>query len=237
MITVYLIGEPYCNWHAFRQFVQDEQLPESVAYTTQETSDAEQIVEMAGRLCYMSYGNGRSTTAAFMQNIIGSQHFSVLEHANWTFIITGISRSCSHELVRHRHLSFSQLSQRYVPQHDLACICPKELEDAGHKEDFDEVMSRVLEFYSEVSEDMFQDTPEMTTAAKKRIRTAARAILPNSIETKIAVTGNARAWREFIAKRNVPAADPEIRELARTIADVLSKNSPLLFGDLTPEDR
>src|SRR3989442_12555439 len=69
---------------------------------------------MAGRVCYMSYGKGRKTSREFIQHIIDVGHGSVLEHGVWSFLITGVSRSFTHELIRHRHFSYSQLSQPYV---------------------------------------------------------------------------------------------------------------------------
>ncbi len=76
---------------------------------------AELVVETAGRLCYLSFGTGRSTASEYIANILASRHGSVLEHAVCGFIFTGISRSLTHELVRHRAgMAYSQLSQRYV---------------------------------------------------------------------------------------------------------------------------
>jgi thymidylate synthase (FAD) len=91
-------------------------------------SDAEIVCEAAGRQCY-NFGKPRpGGTEAYFKHILEVQHGSVCEHVNWTFAITGVSRSLTHELIRHRHLSFSQLSQRYVDESDVAFVVPKDLQ-------------------------------------------------------------------------------------------------------------
>ena len=90
------------------------------------------LVEFAGRACYQSWSkpNPRTATnAGYVRHIIDVGHFSVLEHASVSFYITGISRSCTHELIRHRHFSYSQLSQRFVPEHDSQVVVPPGMED------------------------------------------------------------------------------------------------------------
>jgi len=197
------------------------------------------LVEQCARLCYMSYGKGRPSTSACLANITDQKHFSVMEHANWTFIITGVSRSLTHELVRHRHLSFSQLSQRYVDESLSQFIRPADVPAEGPM--YDEWMASCyasLETYKALVRKLDETIPSWRTATERRkmIRQAARSVLPNCTETKIAVTGNARAWREFFMKRNSPHADPEIRELARTIYGILVGKSPNLFLDTVEEE-
>src|SRR5574341_303930 len=109
-MMVYVLSRPQLDWSSIHRFASDHGLQ----FELDSNSDSEMLVEMCGRVCYMSYGKGRKTNREFCSHIIESGHHSVLEHANWTLLITGISRSCSHELVRHRHFSFSHLSQRYV---------------------------------------------------------------------------------------------------------------------------
>src|SRR5947209_12563769 len=90
------------------------------------------LVEFAGRACYQSWSKPNPRTATntgYIKHIIDVGHFSVLEHASVTFYITGISRSCTHELIRHRHFSYSQLSQRFVPEHDAQVVVPPGMED------------------------------------------------------------------------------------------------------------
>ena len=90
------------------------------------------LLEFAGRACYQSWSKPNPRTASntdYIKHIIDVGHFAVLEHASVSFYITGISRSCTHELIRHRHFSFSQLSQRYVPEDDARVVLPPGLED------------------------------------------------------------------------------------------------------------
>src|SRR5439155_2206866 len=89
----------------------------------------EVLAEMAGRVCYMSYGKGRKTNREFLEHLIDVGHGSVLEHAVWSFVVTGVSRSFTHELIRHRHFSYSQLSQRYVDESDSDFIEPDAIAD------------------------------------------------------------------------------------------------------------
>jgi thymidylate synthase (FAD) len=230
-VKVYLISQPTIDWAQYRKFADDEHLPDDL-YWVNPASNAELLVELAGRLCYMSYGKGRKTNREFLDNIIESGHFSVLEHANFTFFITGVSRSLTHELVRHRHFSFSQLSQRYVDESEADMIYPS----AFSPEDAD-IAARVFDqargayrALVQRMEEKFADEPN-STLRRKLARQAARAVLPNATETKIAVTGNVRTWREFIQKRAIPQADPEIRKLAAMIYDVLLERAPGLFRE------
>ena len=227
-MRLYLIGKPRLEWTEFARFARDEKLPEAQQYMVEPPSDGETIAEIAGRICYMSFDNkAKRTNAQYLSNIIGHQHYSVLEHANFTFIFTGVSRALTHELVRHRHFSFSQLSQRYVDHSKVEAVVPAaiqgelEMELLAHHIKATELYQRIVEAY-----------PAEDLAGKKRIRGAARAVLPECTETKIVVTGNVRTWREFIEKRLSPAADAEIRGLASKVLDVLYKEAPSMFTDL-----
>ena len=105
--------------------------PSDVPWST-DAEGGPALVEFAGRACYQSWSkpNPRTATnAGYLRHIIDVGHFSVLEHASVSFYITGISRSCTHELIRHRHFSYSQLSQRYVPEHDSQVVVPPGMED------------------------------------------------------------------------------------------------------------
>jgi len=239
-MRAYLISEPNLDIREFERFISEENLLAGNSYFVEPLTSAETLVEICGRLCYMSYGKGRKTTKEFIQNIIAAKHFSVLEHANWTFIFTGISRSCSHELVRHRHFSFSQLSQRYVDESEVKMVYPSVIDE-------DELLNEVASYsmaYAKgayvdlvrILEERMVDSNMSTTEKRKFVRQAARCILPNATETKIAVTGNARAWREFIQKRDSAQADPEIRELAQTVLARLLEAAPILFSDLEDEE-
>ncbi len=237
-MKVYMISEPYLRWETFVDFLTDEGLEDQDAKSIALASAGPALAEIGGRVCYMSFGKGRKTNKEYLDNIIKQKHFSIMEHANWTFIITGVSRSFTHELVRHRHLSFSQLSQRYVDESHAEAIIPPALEGDAHllstfNYAFDYAKGNYIGLVAALEQKLGHI--ENDTERRKAARQAARAILPNAIETKIVVTGNARAWREFIEKRNSPHADPEIRRVAQEILSQLKLSAANLFSDLKEE--
>ena len=195
------------------------------------------LVEFAGRACYQSWSkpNPRTATnAGYLRHIIDVGHFSVLEHASVSFYITGISRSCTHELIRHRHFSYSQLSQRYVPESDSQVVLPPGMEDDEELQAiFVEAADASRATYQELLarlEAKFADQPN-ASLRRKQARQAARAVLPNATETRIVVTGNYRAWRHFIAMRASEQADVEIRRLAIVCLRQLIEVAPQAFDD------
>jgi thymidylate synthase (FAD) len=230
-----MISEPFLRWNDFMSFIHDEGLSEMDVPSIAEMDSGEALPEIGGRLCYMSFGKGRKTNKEYLDNIIKQRHFSVLEHSNWSFIITGVSRSFTHELVRHRHLSFSQLSQRYVDESEAEPVTPSAFaDDARLVSVFNHAFGYAQGVYIGLVDDLerkFKDI-ESPTERRKAARQAARAILPNATETKIMVTGNARAWREFVEKRNSPHADPEIQNVARELLRQLHLSAPNLFADM-----
>ncbi len=195
------------------------------------------LVEFAGRACYQSWSkpNPRTATnASYITHIIDVGHFSVLEHASVSVYITGISRSCTHELIRHRHFSYSQLSQRYVPADDAQVVLPPGLEgDPELQELFLAAADASRAAYAELLtrlEAKLTDIPN-PTLRRKQARQAARAVLPNATETRVVVTGNYRAWRHFIAMRASEHADLEIRRLAIACLRQLVEVAPAVFAD------
>lgn len=160
----------------------------------------------------------------------------MLEHGSVTFYITGISRSLTHELIRHRHFSYSQLSQRYVPERDAEIVEPAVIaNDPVLHEKFLAAAQASVDAYTELLaglEEKFADVPS-ATLRRKQARQAARAVLPNATETRIVVTGNYRAWRHFVAMRATEHADVEIRELAVECLRQLQKAAANVFADFT----
>ena len=210
--------------------------PPDVPWHT-DADSGQALVEFAGRACYQSWSkpNPRTATnASYIKHIIDVGHFAVLEHASVSFYITGISRSCSHELVRHRHFSYSQLSQRYVPEDDASVATPPGMEDDP---DLQQIVldaadaSRVayLDLLAKL-EARLADQPN-AVLRRKQARQAARAVLPNDTETRIVVTGNYRAWRHFVAMRASEHADVEIRRLAIACLRELAAIAPAVFAD------
>jgi thymidylate synthase (FAD) len=210
--------------------------PPDVPWST-DADGGEALLEFAGRACYQSWSkpNPRTATnAAYLKHIIDVGHFSVLEHASVSFYITGISRSCTHELIRHRHFSYSQLSQRYVPENEAEVVIPPGLEDDPELQQIllaaaDASRAAYVELLDKL-EAKFADQPN-AVLRRKQARQAARAVLPNDTETRIVVTGNYRAWRHFIAMRASEHADVEIRRLAIACLRELAQVAPAVFAD------
>ena len=214
-------------------------VPSDVPWST-DADGGPALVEFAGRACYQSWSkpNPRTATnAAYLRHIIDVGHFSVLEHASVTFYITGISRSCTHELIRHRHFSYSQLSQRYVPEHDSQVVLPPGMEDDPELAGIfaaaaDASRTTYTELLSRLEAKLGTEPGDRSALLRrKQARQAARAVLPNATETRIVVTGNYRAWRHFIAMRASEHADIEIRRLAIECLRQLIDVTPQVFSD------
>src|SRR6059036_3253281 len=227
---VYLVGRQVVEEGAVRRFLDDHGL----AWTTDTEVGAEALAEMAGRVCYMSYGKGRKTNREFLGHIVDVGHGSVLEHGVWSFLVAGVSRSFTHELIRHRHFSYSQLSQRYVDESDSDFIEPDVIaSDPELHGVWCEAVNATRSAYDRLVtglERRYASEPEKTLR-RKLARQAARSVLPNATETKIFVTGNARALRHFIELRGSEHADVEIRKVAVEMLRILMRDSPALFGD------
>jgi thymidylate synthase (FAD) len=212
--------------------------PGDVPWST-DANGGQALAEFAGRACYQSWRKPNPTTATnagYLAHILEVGHLSVLEHGSVTFYFTGVSRSFTHELIRHRHFSYSQLSQRYVPEREAAMVEPAVIaEDPELHKRFVEATEASVRAYTELLEGLerrFADV-DNATLRRKQARQAARAVLPNATETRIVVTGNYRAWRHFIAMRATEHADIEIRELAVECLRQLQRVAPNVFADFT----
>ena len=194
-----------------------------------DAGDMQQLVEFAGRACYQSWKKPNPATAKnadyIARTLHGQKHWSIAEHATATFYITGVSRALTHELIRHRHLSYSQLSQRFVDESEANIVIPPA---AGGSEklmwEFENAAAGARHSYRELVEALSD-----SGLTRKQAREAARAVLPNMIETRIVVTGNLRAWHEVIARRTAPDADAEFQQVAGLIRDELQKLAPEVF--------
>ena len=235
---VYLLGKQAILDEELHRFLEDE----GMTFSTDTPVPAEVLAEVAGRTCYMSFGKGRKTNLEYLQNIISSKHGSVLEHAVWNVLITGVSRSLTHELVRHRAgFGYSQLSQRYVDESSARYVVPPLFqENDALRKKWAETIDTLRRAYKELAdlsaEFVGEKYPDMSKRDRRKLaRQAARSVLPNACETKIFVTGNSRSWRHFLELRGNPHADTEIRLLAVEIFKVLKKDSPNIFHDLELE--
>ena len=203
--------------------------------------DGAAVCKLAGQLCYLSFGEKRSKNVdaqRYFDNIKAQAHGSVLEHASYSFIIWGIDRACSHELVRHRAgFAYSQLSQRYVSGKTLRFVeRPEYQNDKALHTEFEDWIDRARLQYdmraSRLGDQMRASTASMTpTERRKAVNQAARNCLPNETETALVVTANARAWRHFLEMRGSQHADRPIATVALRVLEVLRQVSPILFGD------
>lgn len=198
---------------------------------------AQELIEFAGRLCYESFdlpNPKTATNSGYIQNIVSLGHESVLEHASVTFYVEGVSRTLSHELIRHRHLSFSELSQRYVDMENANYVLPPAWRDLPQFDGGD-----MVEMPEEIKE-KYRRNVGVTAAidfnnSKKQVREAARAVLPNATETKFVVSGNLRAWRDVLKKRLSVHADAEMQIFATAVHDILLTEFPDVFADIEYE--
>ncbi len=203
-----------------------------------------QIIKVAGQACYMSFGPKRTMNAdvdKYIGNIVGSGHGSVLEHPNFTLMFYGVSRSFTHELVRHRAgMGYSQESQRYVGGNVLRFIERPEFQgDPKLHNQFEKRIDRVAEEYEETTTRLLElqgegikiVTAEQATDKRKKVRQASRAVLTNEAEAIIVVTGNARAWHHILNMRVSEHAEIEIRKAIYKAYLCLREVEPVSFGD------
>jgi thymidylate synthase (FAD) len=229
---VYLVGRQVVSDAEISRFLADEE----VTWQTDTEVGAEKLAEIAGRVCYMSYGKGRKTNEEFVGHIIDVGHGSVLEHGVWSFLFTGVSRSFTHELIRHRHFSYSQLSQRYVDESDSDYIEPDVIaSDPALHAIWVEAVNAARTGYDRLVAGLEARFTDMTdrTLRRKMARQAARSVLPNATETKIFVTANARALRHFIELRGSEHAEVEIRKVAVEVLRIMQREAPNMFKDYT----
>ena len=206
-------------------------------------SNSEEIVEAAGRICYLSYGEAQAprTNAEYIANLIGMGHESVLEHVNWGFVLTGISRAFSHQLVRHRvGWAFSQLSQQYHDELDAQFAEPSALSRSpAARIAWNEAVEASRDAYRKILRILNESASSLSSKEEKEIRrgifTAARSVLPNATETKIFATVNARALRHFFSLRGAIEGDEEMRRVSALLLAIVREDAPALFSDFAIE--
>jgi len=228
-----ILREPRISLIARPQFLEPAHLP---IQWKGDASDGERIAEFAGRLCYMSQQNpaGR-TTAEYLRNILKQGHGSVFEHSTYVMLIEGISRSCSHELVRHRAgWGYSQLSQRYVDESHAAFVMPPAIQgDASLEAAWCRQVEAAQAAYVAAVEQLMERYAwvEDRVHRRKMAREAARSVLPNATEVKIVASANVRAWRTMLELRLGEGAELEIRRMAVACLRVLAREAPARCDD------
>lgn len=214
------------------QTAQIEGATEHLMESDDDATHMDTLAEFAGRACYQSFGKPNPATRAnkdYLANIIRQQHTSVLEHASASFYITGVSRAFLAEITRHRHLSFSVQSQRFVDESEANIVVPPAVRDYASSAAKDDLMDAAED--AAVAYRRLVDALTAVGLPRKQAREAARAALPNMTEVRMVVTGNCRAWRDTLARRIAPGADAEMREVAGMILDELKKIAPGSFQD------
>ena len=243
---IYLVTRPSIDWGQVAAFLESEEVPPIPESIRSGVDQSSAVVEISARLCYMSFGRGRKDIADFVDNLLSKGDGSVFEHVNYGFVFTGVSRSMTHELVRHRAgFAYSQRSQRFVDEAQSPFVIPPALlEDRVGTSEARKILQDALDgassayaaLVSKLEESIPADMFSHPRDHRKAVRQAARAVLPNATETKIFVTANVRAWRHFIELRGADHADWEIRSVALMILEILEREAPLLFGDFVVKD-
>ena len=209
--------------------------PADVPWET-DADGGQALVEFAGRACYEAWDKPNPATATnegYVRHVLEVGHLAVLEHSTVTVYVRGVSRAVAAQLVRHRHLSFSQLSPRHVPE-GAAVVEPAAIAaDPQLHQRFLTAADASLAAYADLLdglEERFADAAG-ATLRRKQARQAARAVLPEALETHLVVTGNYRAWRHFVAMRGSEHADAELRQVALACLRELRSVAPHVFGD------
>lgn len=216
---------------------------------------SEQLIAHAGKGCYDSYGVEGRSIEEHIRSLRSTRHGSVFEHACISVFITGISRGCSHEIVRHRAgFSYSQRSTRYTKEDDAAFVLEPYYAELQRKQyyhvrtagepsslDLDEASllggfklqyQSSLEAYKRAVETLMEVGTGNGVARRKWARGKARQLLPHALETRMTMTGNLRAWRFFLEERSSQFAEPEIRRLAMHIMQAIEPYAPVVFEDM-----
>jgi thymidylate synthase (FAD) len=220
--------------HRIALFLTDQDLEWN---RTEGATEAEELIEFSGRICYLSFGVKQSprSNGEYIRNLILSGHESVLEHASWSLLLTNVSRAFTHQLVRHRvGIAFSQLSQQYHDESDAQFVAPTELESSPEAFEIWRAHTHAsIAAYERIKERLTARS-DLTMNTKERnrlIRSAARSVLPNSTETKILMTANARTLRHFLKVRGNIVGDYEMRLVAAEILEIMKTEAPSAFFD------
>lgn len=235
-----IIGRPQIDVSAIRDFLFERQLTWN---QTEGALPAEELVEFSGRVCYMSFSNRQSPrrNGEYIFNLIDQGHESVLEHATWTFVLSSVSRAFSHQFVRHRiGFSYSQLSQQYVAHDDIKPVQPVDFSQFPRAESYwREATEKIREAYRGLTELLNAEVSKSDFSSRKErtrfVRSVARSVLPNAMETVIVFSANARSLRHFLNTRGSIEGDLEMRAVSAKVFEVLQKEAPSLFHDFRLE--
>jgi thymidylate synthase (FAD) len=194
-------------------------------------TDAETVIEYAGRSCYRSFHRPNPATREVSdyleRTLFDQKHFSIAEHVQITVEVTGVSRAWTHEMVRHRAFKFSQESQRFIDMEDFEVVLPPAFRgDWVLEGEVDEAMNGLAEAYRRIVEELLS-----RGKTRKQAREAARAILPNATATGIVISGDIRSWIFMLDRRLRPDADAEFQEVAKLMLEAITPVAPSIFEE------
>lgn len=246
---VFLVASPTLDWPVIRKYlasVDERALEWADRIEASDLSDGEALVELGGRLCYRSWTEGlnpnvrqvRRDSTAYLGNILSSHHGSVIEHANYSFVLHHVSRVLTHELVRHRvGAAYSQESMRFVRLDDIPFWFPE-----WAREDPD-VMARSLDLLHQMeahqrwmADHFGLDDPTVAFSEKKAKTSFMRRFAPDGVATGILATWNIRTLRHIIYMRTALGAEEEIRLVLDEVARLCADRFPDLMQDYDPNE-
>lgn len=242
----YLLAAPELRWDAMEVYLDEIGADSDVVLSRMGINDAEALVQFAGRFCYRSWEPGlnanvtkiREDSKEYLGNILASGHGSVLEHANFTFILQDVSRVLTHEMVRHRAgTAVSQESMRYVRLTDIPFWLPEwAQEDGPLMEEITQVLDRLEWFQRWMTVHFDLNNPDVPFSEKKHKTSFMRRFAPDGVATGMVVTFNVRALRHIIALRTSLGAEEEIRIVCDQIAEIALQEIPNLMQDYSPNE-
>lgn len=239
---VELIARPSVDFEALERFLKTQAGETWLArrVDAEETNPGQLLIEAAGRACYRSWEPGlnpnvskvRADQGEYFLNLMRSGHGSVLEHANYSFVLYDISRIATHEIVRHRAGSaFSQESLRFVRLQDLPFRIPESMESMRPR--IMALLEDMENFQIEAAEHFELDKEGKPFHEKKEITSAMRRLAPEGVSTVLFWTANVRTLRHVIQMRTDPGAEEELRIIFDKVGRIMVEEAPLLFGDFT----
>src|SRR3954468_11672612 len=245
--TVHLIARPSLNLEGMHAYLADvggeAWLERRLESASGAPNPGELLIEFGGRACYRSWEPGlnpnvsrvRTDQGEYFENILRSQHGSVLEHANYSFALRNVSRVFTHELVRHRAGSaFSQESLRFVRLTDIGFRVPPALEPVRDK--VVNLVEQLEEFQVSAASELGIDEEGIPFHVKKEVTSALRRLAPIGLSTDIVWTANVRTLRHVIEMRTAPGAEEELRHVFGLVAERMIQEAPGLFQDFARDD-
>src|SRR5690606_35290000 len=238
--TVSLVSRPAVNWDEVGMFLSQEGYDPSWIDDRSSSSGGEILAEINGRICYQSFPrtNNKNITRMredpgdYFANVLKAGHESILEHANYSFLFTNVSRVFTHELVRHRvGTAVSQESGRYVRTDHLDMAMPSITPEVNER--IARLLDHIEEEYREIQGLLSWDEVDFTT--KKEWTSALRRVLPEGRTTTIGWTANIRTLRHVIALRTAPGTEWEIQRVFDQVYQIMKEEVPLVFQDFETE--